>query len=68
MDIKSSLILLFLIITFNAFSQEVSIGESQAGDSVYLEFDFLLSSTEYTGDDDLSIHITREIIAPKSKS
>ena len=40
MDFRSSLILLFLIIASNAFSQKVSIGESQAGDSVYLEFDF----------------------------
>ncbi len=41
MDLKSTLIWIFLIIASNAFSQKVSIGESQDGDSVYLEFDFL---------------------------
>jgi len=40
MDFKHFLTLAFLLISFNAFSQKVSIGESQGGDSVYLEFDF----------------------------
>jgi len=40
MEPKTFLILIFLITSFNTYSQKVSIGESQVGDSVYLEFDF----------------------------
>jgi len=40
MNFKHFLTLAFLLISFGAISQKVSIGESQAGDSVYLEFDF----------------------------
>jgi len=40
MDFKHFLTLAFLLITFSAISQKVSIGESQTADSVYLEFDF----------------------------
>ena len=40
MDFKHFLTLALLLISFSAISQKVSIGESQAGDSVFLEFDF----------------------------